>query len=147
MEIEREDTVETCSNRLVENLWLAVIALSTTFAVYCYEANGWLGVLTAMFWTVVIVGIIWALFRAFDPQRIREQAEVKAARDAEIVCSLCQKRGFVRTEAATVKQGIDGTKLAFAFLTSGLSILAMGLSQRSSATKATCGNCGSSSTF
>jgi hypothetical protein len=131
-------------DRLIENLWLAMIALSTTFAVYFYEVSGWAGVCAAVFWIALIVGVVWAVFHAFDPQRIHEQGANKAARDAAIVCSLCHKRGFVRTEATTVKQGIDGTKLAFAFLTSGLSILAMGLSQRNSATRATCGNCGQS---
>lgn len=134
-------------NRLIENLWLAMLALSTMFAVYFYEVSGWAGVCAAVFWVAIIAGLVWALFHAFDPQRIREQAAIKAAKDAEIVCSLCNKRGYVRTDPATVKQGIDGTKATFALLTGGLTLLATGLSQRNSATRATCSNCGSTWTF
>jgi len=77
-----------------------------------------------------------------EAQKAKRRQE-KAARDAKLFCPHCQKFGFVKTEKTTVKRGISGGKATAALLTGGLTMLATGLSQQDTMTKATCSNCGS----
>ena len=84
------------------------------------------------------------------PEREAKKAkerEEKAARDAKLLCPHCQKFGFVKTEATVVKRGVSGGKATAALLTGGLTMLATGLSQEDTMTKATCANCGSTWMF
>ena len=79
-------------------------------------------------------------------QKVKEKQE-KAARDAKLFCPHCQNFGFVKTEKTTVKRGVSGGKATAALLTGGLTMLATGLSQEDTMTKATCSNCGSTWLF
>lgn len=59
----------------------------------------------------------------------------------KMICPHCQTPGQVRMRKVKVKQGISGGKATGAVLTGGLSILATGLSRKSKAQLARCGNC------
>lgn len=61
---------------------------------------------------------------------------------SSIVCPHCQRSGRVSTRSVKVKRGISGGKVAGAFVTSGVSILATGLSRKQAATAMHCGHCG-----
>lgn len=60
----------------------------------------------------------------------------------KMICPHCQTPGHVKTEKTKVKAGVSGGKATGALLTGGLSLLAVGLSRKTKATKAHCGNCG-----
>ena len=60
---------------------------------------------------------------------------------AEIVCPHCQARGGVRTRRVKAKKGVSGGKATAAILTSGLSLLAVGLSRQETITEASCSLC------
>jgi hypothetical protein len=65
----------------------------------------------------------------------------RGAPNAEIVCPHCGVRGRVHTRPVNRKKGISGGKAVGAILTSGLSMLATGLSRKERETEAWCGNC------
>ena len=58
-----------------------------------------------------------------------------------MVCPHCQTKGKVRTKRVKQKKGLSGGKTTAAVLTSGLSILATGLSRKEEYTHAHCDNC------
>ena len=58
-----------------------------------------------------------------------------------LICPHCQNRGLVRTRQITQKRGVSGGKATAAILTSGLSVLATGLSRKENATEAYCAKC------
>jgi hypothetical protein len=62
----------------------------------------------------------------------------------QIICPHCQTRGRVRTANEIQKMGISGAKATKAILTSGVSLLFVGLARKQATTRATCGHCGSS---
>ena len=64
-----------------------------------------------------------------------------------LVCPHCQTEGQVRTKHVERKAGISGAKATGALLTSGLSLLATGLSRKQGCTQAHCDNCGSTWDF
>jgi predicted RNA-binding Zn-ribbon protein involved in translation (DUF1610 family) len=98
---------------------------------------------------VVFGGIVKAISdtKAGIPQAKAAAARGKAAaaraQTAKIVCPQCQVAGKVTTRAIKQKKGISGGKATGAVLTSGVSMLATGLSRKEGATAAACGNCGS----
>jgi hypothetical protein len=71
------------------------------------------------------------------------QSSVKTSADpgSRLVCPHCQTKGRVRTKQVKVKKGISGGKATGAVLTGGLSMLATGLSRKTTATQMTCGSC------
>jgi hypothetical protein len=92
------------------------------------------------------LGILIYGFRAaapYKPGEARFSVTPKAGRDAQIVCPQCQVKGSVTTRHVKLKKGISGGKAVGALLTSGVSILAVGLSRKEKATEAKCSNCGS----
>lgn len=94
---------------------------------------------------LVIVGIVWLLIpRHPNPEpEVPPVTATKAERDAQLVCPHCQTRGRVATRRVRLKKGVSGGKVVGAFLTSGLSLLAVGLSRKEDVTEAECSNCGS----
>lgn len=58
-----------------------------------------------------------------------------------MICPHCQEKGKIRQKAVTQKKGISGGKAAAAVFTSGVSMLATGLSRKEKLTDAYCGNC------
>ena len=67
--------------------------------------------------------------------------QVQRESNPQLLCPHCQTRGHVRTTRVRVKKGISGGKATGAVLTAGLSLMATGLSRKSTVTKATCDNC------
>ena len=65
----------------------------------------------------------------------------------QMICPHCQTKGCVTTKAANKKAGISGGKTTAAVLTSGISILATGLSRKEKMVEAHCSNCGASWMF
>ncbi len=65
----------------------------------------------------------------------------------EIICPHCQWKGTVRTKPIKKKAGISGGKATAAILTSGVSMLATGLSRKEALTQAHCDNCQSTWSF
>ena len=63
------------------------------------------------------------------------------------ICPHCQTKGFVRTMPVKRKRGISGAKATAGLLTTGLSVLATGLSRKEGLTQAHCGNCNSTWDF
>lgn len=60
-----------------------------------------------------------------------------------LICPHCQEKGRVRTKLVKRKMGVSGGKATAAILTSGVSMLATGLSRKEQSTEAYCGNCAS----
>jgi hypothetical protein len=108
---------------------------------------------------IVPVVAIWLLVRHFKSGNPEERAARMAgwkdagdsfewgALNSAMVCPHCQTRGQVRSKRMSRKKGISGAKATGALLTSGLSILATGLSRKEQCTQAHCGNCGSTWDF
>lgn len=67
--------------------------------------------------------------------------------NANIICPHCQSQGQVHTKKVDKKVGISGGKATAAILTSGVSLLATGLSRKDSFTQAHCFKCESTWTF
>jgi hypothetical protein len=67
--------------------------------------------------------------------------------NTEMVCPQCHAKGTVITRRIRKKMGVSGGKLALALFTVGVSILFMGLSSKSSVTKAECTKCNNSWIF
>jgi hypothetical protein len=67
--------------------------------------------------------------------------------NSQIICTHCQIKGMVRTMPVQRKAGISGTKASAAVLTGGMSVLATGLSRKTTVTQAHCDNCGSTWSF
>lgn len=65
----------------------------------------------------------------------------------QMVCPHCQTKGKVRTKAITAKKGVSGGKAAAALITSGLSLVVVGLSRKENLTQAKCENCDSTWQF
>lgn len=61
----------------------------------------------------------------------------------KISCPHCKETGFVSVSKSSKKMGVSGSKATAAFLTSGLSLLAVGLSRKETVTVAHCYNCNS----
>src|SRR5579872_1207451 len=113
------------------------------------------GTMTAVLFLLVVAGIliyfVWLAYNGAEPNpgearpvtTVTRPVPTKTARDAQIVCPHCQAKGSVTTRHVKLKRGISGGKATGAILTAGLSILAVGLSRKEAATKATCSNCGS----
>lgn len=59
----------------------------------------------------------------------------------KMVCPHCQNMGTVRTKRVKKKGGISGGKVMGAMATSGVSLLATGLSRKHKVTEARCRNC------
>ena len=84
---------------------------------------------------LVVVGFgfwVWSVWNDDTPTK-----------DMQIVCPHCQTKGHVTTRQVQLKKGVSGGKAVGALLTGGVSLLAVGLSRKEDATKATCSNCGS----
>ena len=102
---------------------------------------------------ILIVGVLFfglgqdPEWDAKEDAKEAEEKRAKAARDAKLFCPHCQQFGYVTTEPTTVKKGIDGGKATAALLTGGLTMLATGLSQCDTMTRANCANCGSTWLF
>jgi hypothetical protein len=79
--------------------------------------------------------------RAALPQRSA------SAGNSQIVCPMCQERGYVRCKTVKSKKGISGGKATGAILTAGFSLLATGLSRKVKVTEAFCSNCRSTWQF
>jgi len=106
----------------------------------------------AFFWIGIVIAAVFvpvALVRSYF-QRTPEQRAVSEAIEAHIrypdakpavICPHCQTKGNVRVRAFGAKTGISGAKATSAVLTSGLSLLAVGLSRKESKTEAYCTNC------
>lgn len=62
--------------------------------------------------------------------------------DRKIVCPYCNRIGSVKTKSFVKKVGISGGKAAAAILTSGFSLLLLGLSRKEKYVGAYCSNCG-----
>jgi hypothetical protein len=99
---------------------------------------------------VVIVGfalliVIEVLRRVkLTPDQLdEEERRGWGALNPVLVCPHCQSRGAVRTKPVVQKKGISGAKATGAILTSGISLLATGLSRKEAATEAHCERCGS----
>jgi hypothetical protein len=71
----------------------------------------------------------------------QENAWLKANPSAKIVCPQCQVAGYVSTKHVKAKVGVSGGKATGAVLTSGVSLLATGLSRKKKVTRAHCANC------
>jgi hypothetical protein len=85
-----------------------------------------------------------------DYWRNREAAQKEQAAQAEygslnpmMICPHCHTKGTVRAKAVKQKQGISGAKATAALLTSGVSMLATGLSRKENLTQAHCDTCNS----
>jgi hypothetical protein len=63
--------------------------------------------------------------------------------DNLLVCPHCRIKGYVETKRKSVRKGVSGAKLAAAFITCGLSVLAVGLSRFEDVTRARCRRCDS----
>ena len=105
-----------------------------------------------MGWLIAILVVGFLVFAVTDlnrqeRNRIAKDKEARQTNDPKLFCPHCQQFGHVTTEATTVKKGISGGKATGALLTGGLSMLATGLSQEATMTKATCSNCGSTWLF
>jgi len=95
------------------------------------------------------LGIAWIQSEAGKPRTPEEAAaRGEALRTAQwgpkntaMICPHCQTRGSVRVKSVTRKKGISGGKATAALLTSGVSMLATGLSRKEGATRAHCENC------
>ena len=121
-----------------------------------------------VFWLIVGIGVLawitFSLMRASNESKViatgtdderaavhlkqearaaRAESRLHGALNPQIVCPHCQERGNVRCQAVKNKKGISGGKATGALMTGGVSMLATGLSRKEAATKAHCGNCGS----
>lgn len=65
----------------------------------------------------------------------------------QVICPHCQTKGGVRMKSEKVKSGVSGGKATGALLTGGVSLLATGLSRKTSVKKAFCQNCRTSWTI
>ena len=79
----------------------------------------------------------------YGPVTTTKVTTIRGDGDAQIVCPHCQTRGLVTTRHVKLKKGVSGGKIVASVLTSGLSLLAVGLSRKEAATEAKCSNCGS----
>jgi len=82
------------------------------------------------------------------------EAQARAQRDREwgprnvaLICPHCQTKSQVRTKSILQKSGISGGKATAAVLTSGVSLLATGLSRKEQVTQAHCDHCSSTWRF
>jgi hypothetical protein len=64
-----------------------------------------------------------------------------ATQKPNMICPHCQTKGEVYTGMGKQKQGISGGKATGALLTGGISLLATGLSRKTTVTFAYCKNC------
>ncbi len=62
-------------------------------------------------------------------------------KNAHMVCVHCNTTGQIRTKPVTQKKGISGGKATAALLTSGVSLIAVGLSRKEKNTQAFCTKC------
>ena len=83
-----------------------------------------------------------------EVQRAARTPQSSASTGAsQIVCPMCQERGYVRCKTVKTKKGISGGKATGAILTGGFSLLATGLSRKTKVTEAFCSNCRSTWQF
>lgn len=78
-----------------------------------------------------------------DSFKWQEKGRIKRAGPLlpAVKCPHCETVGQVRGKTVTSKSGVSGGKASAAILTGGLSVLATGLSRKSSAMELMCGNC------
>jgi hypothetical protein len=82
-------------------------------------------------------------YRKQKKQQEREQlaSMTYGAINPVMVCPHCQAVGRIRTKDVKQKKGVSGGKATAAVLTAGVSLLAVGLSRKETATQAHCDNC------
>lgn len=76
-------------------------------------------------------------------QQLAVAAKKAKSNSPNFICPHCKEAGFVFVKNSTKKMGVSGSKATAAILTSGLSLLAVGLSRKEDVTEAHCYNCNS----
>jgi len=94
-------------------------------------------------------GLLWGLSSKEERKRgfwyvllQKQKLEQKQDRDRVMICPHCATKGSVSTRSVDRKKGVSGGKATAALLTSGVSLLATGLSRKEKATAASCSSCG-----
>jgi hypothetical protein len=71
-------------------------------------------------------------------KKIQASIDADDERDRRIVCQFCHESSCVTTRSKRVKRGVSGGKATAAILTSGYSMLGVGLSRKQEVTELSC---------